>query len=343
MGFWVFTRTSLTLFINDAPLSYLYGFLFIFNARMTFSGVLFILFIFIFPYLKLNLKSELKIILLGIYLVLPFFVHSMYYYQSLSLLIIIFAAILLNFIFNQFFEIINEYRMKEKKFHKIKFKLISNYRFNRGNNIKQKWAKIFLMALLIFSSFTTLGIQFYRSISDGHPVNTDIIEMANYLNSRDESEIRIFSSGTLLSYQISSYSEKTKSLPCYTETFISYFPEVRDNITTSIKNISFTINGMIDLARNGRYSTNIRSILNVINRDILAENVTMEENITVIKSTMDFLVEFDFDFLLRDSQVNWTLFDLFVTYEIITFETKINDLLLYKLNYPNIQLFLSTY
>ncbi|MHA1395313.1 MAG: hypothetical protein ACTSRZ_17550 [Promethearchaeota archaeon] len=311
---WISTRTELTSFLwqDITPFNIMCGFIFMFAARMGLVTVFFTLGIIFLPVLKI--KNSLKVykIVVSLFIFFPFLFQSMYFYQSLSSIFVLIGCLLFDSFLNLMNITLPKIKIKKKLFPK---KISSN--------------KI-MVSFLIGSMLMTGYIEYYRSMGEGRPISSDIIDLSLYLKSqKNQSEkISLISSNGKISNGISAYSD-IPTFPMGSTTFLSAFPEHRGQIKYYRRNIDFfDITDLISFSAYGIYRSNSREILHEIYKVIYSNNF---DEYTFIKF-MHLKKVYNFRYLVHQKSDNWSLLEYLIENNHVSFIKEFGNLNLYILN-----------
>jgi hypothetical protein len=312
---WMLTRTDLINLPNIGVFDNIIGFFFIFGARMGIVALFLIIGLIFIPILKLEPNSEVFIFIFPLFLFFPFFAHSMYFYQSLSLIMVIIGCIL----FDSFLNWIKEIFLK---FNNLKINLI------KKNNFKIYF--FFLIGNLILTGF----IQYYRSTGEGYPITIDVINTANYLHYEtiDSNQRNLaISSNIKLSYRISAYSSNILSFPHSSEIFIAAFPEKIDDINYyQISLFPISLEKIIKIFRYGIFRSDANTILDGIN------DIIYEKNMTILVGNFSKFIqintEYNFRYLIHEESDNWPLLEYLILNNYVNYLESFGNINIYELD-----------
>ena len=309
------TRTDLINLPNIGVFDNIIGFFFMFGARMGIGAIFLIIGLMFIPTLKLEPNSEVFIFTFPLFLFFPFFAHSMYFYQSLSLIMVIIGCIL----FDSFLNWIKEIFLK---FNNLKINLI------KKNNFKIYF--FFLIGNLILTGF----IQYYRSTGEGYPITIDVINTANYLHYEtiDSNQRNLaISSNIKLSYRISAYSSNILSFPHSSEIFIAAFPEKIDDINYyQISLFPISLEKIIVIVRYGIFRSDANTILDGIN------DIIYETNMTILVGNFSKFIqintEYNFRYLIHEESDNWPLLEYLILNNYVNYLESFGNINIYELD-----------
>jgi hypothetical protein len=315
---WVVQRSILTSSFVYLELKFLLGFMFMFLARLTFTGVIFLISYFTLPLLNVEKSKDIKILLIGVYFVAPFFVDSMYFYQAIVPIIVIITGKTFYYFFEKGTQLFTNFT---NKIHKQLVK--SNIYYELGQlkilrklkqkkkiiSIKKFRMEYILVFFLLINFLTTMGIQYYRSSNEdeGHSISIKNIEISKFLDETYEDEPGSVCSNSLLAQQISAYSIHITPFPMTRVVFFEKYPEYKNNVLISPVSFEISISKLIYVFRYGIYTSNSYRLLNNYN-EILFDNSQNEEE--KYDKFMQFKDEFNIRLLVHDVGDDWKILSI---------------------------------
>lgn len=314
MNWWMLNRTGLiSSFEERTPFNLIFGFFFIFTARMGFASIFFIIGMLFIPILEIK-KKRIYILMISLFIFFLFFAHSMYFYQSLSLIILIMGCIF----FDSFLVSIKKYIFKRKKSENSSYK-ITQY----------KIIGIFLLGNILIAGI----IQYYRSIGEGHPISRDKIEISQYLDSKikNRKKTSIICSNSKLSIRISAYSGII-SFPMEPSVFLSAFPEQKVKIEYHKMSLdSLDVKELIEIFRKGFYDSNSEKIMENMN-SIFYPDYINEEN---FNEFLNLSYIYNVEYLICNESDDWILLEYLIENNYIELIKKIGEIEIYNLQFLN--------
>ena len=195
VGSWVLSRSILTNALAFNPLNAAIGFVFVFTARLGIVSPLFFFGVLLLP-LWIKNQPQMRTLLLALTTFFPFFVNSMYFYQSLSITIILFSSCFAVYVIRLLARVLSEIgllRSSEESSRRltairkipsitILLRHPSNASSQRRIRSRQTWRMMLVICLLVGSIFSGIFVQNYRYQYEDADVSQDLRLAASFLS-----------------------------------------------------------------------------------------------------------------------------------------------------------------
>ncbi len=195
VGTWVITRSTFTNTLTFNLPNAAIGFIYMFTARLGIVSPLFFLGILLLP-LWIKNRPQMRILLLALATFFPFLVNSMYFYQSLSIIIVLFSSCVAVYVIRLLAKVLSEIRplgASEESYHRlmgthetpsVTILLVHPSRSSLKRRIGSRriWGMMLVICLLVGSIFSGIFIQNYRYLYEDADVSQDLRLAASFLS-----------------------------------------------------------------------------------------------------------------------------------------------------------------
>ena len=272
VGWWVLDRTEMTASLDTTSLGLLMAFLFIFVARLGVAAPLFILGVLAMPKLTPSDMPNITPFVLSIVLLFSLFLNSMYFYQALSVQMVIFAGLTACCTISKISAWLGRYT-------------ISGLGFPNPRVTKS----IMTVSLLILCVSSTVFIQGTRFSLNEASVSNDILFLARYLEDRIANEnISIFASSGVVARRFGAFVPSTPVFPMSDSLFFCHFPDQWSNIVYTTINATSDFAYYLGLLR---YGLVIGKTEDLVNANKFSYNCSEEEfNMIQEKLNLKYLI-----------------------------------------------------
>lgn len=248
---WVITRSDITSSLSSNVFGFFIGFAFIFSARMGVIAPLFLLTILTAPYWKKELQGLTEIVL-SVILFFPFFAQSMYFYQSLSIVMVFVGGTFLVVCVQRLRNLKISLAPSEPELHNVEL-------LNSKSARVKDW---FLVGVVLLCFTSTLYIQYYRVSTENASIPTEVLEMSEWIDTNHVLQtyvpFSIVASNPLLSARLDAFSKVAVCFPMRDTIYLSSFAA---SLNMSVyMEISPSLYGLIQLFRNGPFRMNFSNL-----------------------------------------------------------------------------------